>query len=322
MRYYDITIQDGTDGRTYNWSSQTNGAVNPAALQVEFDLLVNPYGSSSEMSMVTIHGISMDELRASQTFAGMNLTLKGGMQKGLPLAKPSQAGVLLKGYIIQSFGNWEGTELSITFVVSPTGYTFDSPGNFVMDWPAGTTLGTALKNMFQVALPSMTVTDNTSAKVVLSHHEQHYASTLDGIADVVYEMTKGNFVGSSYPGVKIAIQGGEIQLYDQTTQETYTQIEYTDLVGQPAWFDTSHMMMKLVMRADIKVGSYIKMPQGMQSSAGQVVTTASSQPGQVKYSLAFTGTFLVDSVRHIGDFRGANGASWITVVTCRPTVND
>lgn len=319
MRYYEITLtKEGATTPYKTWSSQTNGAFNPSALQVEFDFPVSTYGSSTDMCSLTIHGVSMDDLRASQTFTGMSFLMKAGMQKGLPLAKPAQAGPIMKGTVFQSFGNWEGTDLSITFVISPTGSTFDSPGNFVLDWPAGTTLETALKNMLSVALPGMPVTSNISSSLVLGNHEQHYSSTLDGVADVVYEMTKGGFLGADYPGVNIAIQAGNITLFDQTSSTYYTQIEYTDLIGQPTWIDQLAMMVKLVMRADVKVGGQIKMPQGMRNSAGQVATTATSQAALTQSSVNFSGLFNVTEIRQIGDFRSPGGGSWATIVTCRP----
>ncbi|PRH37847.1 hypothetical protein C6V07_01690 [Burkholderia gladioli] len=242
--------------------------------------------------------------------------MKGGMKAGLPLANPKQAGLIVAGQIFQSFGNWEGTEMTLDFVLNPAVYTLDQPGNIVLNWTAGTTLAQALQQTLSVAYPSVPVSINISNELVQSHDEPHRCSTLEELAQLLQEITRGNFFGSGYSGVQMSIQGGQITVSDDTYEPNTIQLAFTDFVGQPTWIETNTMQVKLVMRADIQLGTILKMPQGLQNSPGIVLTSSSSMPSNQKYKSTFQGDFVVKEVRHIGNFRAADGASWVTVVNC------
>jgi hypothetical protein len=90
-------------------------------------------------------------------------------------------------------------------------------------------------------------------------------------------------------------------------------LAFTDLIGQPKWVDINMMQFTTVMRADIQVGSYVMMPPGLQNLPGIVTTTQPAAYQQLKYKTAFQGTFLIQSVRHIGNFRDPDGAAWATI---------
>lgn len=316
MRYYEITLTKAGATKPYRtWSSQTNGVFNPSALDIEIDCPVSVYGIPGSGNSITIHGVDMADLMQTQNFTGDTFVMKAGMQKGLPLANPLQAGIIVQGIVFQSYGNWQGTDLSISFVINPGVYTQDNPGNFVLNWTAGLGLHTALTNMFSVVYPSMPVSMNISTDLVLSHDEPHHASTLDGIADVVLDMTKGNFIGAAYPGVSLSIQAGKVLAFDQTVTSASKQIVYTDLIGQPTWIAPLTMIMKVVMRYDLQLGSTFTMPKGLQNTPGAVATTQNSLSSQLKSSLTFSGDFIVIDLRHIGSFRSPDGGSWVTVIT-------
>ena len=261
---------------------------------------------------LTVHGISLQDLTQAQQFAGMQLTLKGGMQAGLPLANPRQAGLITAGYIYQSFGNWEGTEMTLDFVVLPPIYTFQSPGNLVLNWRANTTLSSALTQCLKVAYPSIPVSVNLTTDAVQAHDEAVYFSTFDQMAQWVMQITEIRTLNPVY----MVNQGGRIEVFDSGYKPETIQIQFTDLVGQPTWIAANTMQVKMVLRADIQVGSIVTMPQGLQSTPGIVLTSASAYPSQIKYKTAFKGKFFVKELRHIGNFRTPDGSSWVTVANC------
>ncbi|MEB2545195.1 hypothetical protein [Burkholderia cenocepacia] len=76
------------------------------------------------------------------------------------------------------------------------------------------------------------------------------------------------------------------------------------------------MQVKLVMRADIQLGTELLMPRGLQNTPGIVLTSSASMPSNQKYKSAFQGKFVVNDLRHIGNFRALDGASWVTVANC------
>jgi hypothetical protein len=124
-------------------------------------------------------------------------------------------------------------------------------------------------------------------------------------------------------GVLISITGKTVLVYDGTdtsyanwTPDNPRQIKFQDMIGQPTFINAVSMNFKTVLRADIAVGDYIKMPQ--QLAAPYVVTApAAAVPGSpARNKSIFQGLLLVTEVHHFGRFRQADGASWCTVFDC------
>ena len=109
MRFYDIQIGGGKSYSDRN---------NPYALNVEMDLTVVD-SDSIIAGTVVIWGIALEDISQANNLFNKSITVSGGMQPGLPLAtaQSSQAGILAKGHIFQSFGNWVGTEMWLTLVI-------------------------------------------------------------------------------------------------------------------------------------------------------------------------------------------------------------
>jgi hypothetical protein len=329
MRFYSITLTPpGGTTPTRTWTSFPNGQFDPGALNVVFDLVVALYATPVGGQSISIDGISINDLMQPQQFApqivngqrqpGMTLELKGGMGAGLPLANPAQQGTLLKGEVWQSFGNWEGTEMSLDLVINPGGFDSDNPGNFVLNWQANQPLGPALQNCLAVAYPNTPISVNISDQLVQSANDPHMCGTLEELAQHVQEITNGQFLGPTYPGVQIAMQGGAISVFDNTWQPPIVQLNFSDLVGQPTWVEVNTLQVKLVMRGDLRIGGVVKMPTGLSGQAGQVLTSGNSQPSSMNYLTTFSGAFQVIEMRHTGELRAADGRSWVTVINCVP----
>ncbi|WP_070105613.1 hypothetical protein [Burkholderia plantarii] len=300
------------------WTSHPNGKFDPGALNVEFDIPVATYGNPIGMPSILIEGVPLQDLLQAQQFTGMKFKMLGGMKAGLPLANPNQSGTIVQGQIFQSFGNWEGTEMTLDFVLNPGQYTSDNPGNIVLNWTAGQKLSDALTQTLSVAFPGVAVTINISDELVQSSDDPHRCGTLEELAQLLQDITKGHFFGPKYDGVHLSIQGGQISVWDDTYEASTIQLAFTDFVGQPTWIQPNIMQIKLVMRADIQLGGTVKMPAGLQNKPGATLTSAAAMPSSLKYKSTFEGSFSVTEVRHIGNFRAPDGASWATVVNCTP----
>ena len=295
------------------WTSHPNGSYDPGALLVEFDFFSFLSADSQGLSTVTIHGVSLQDLLQAQQFAGMQISVKGGMMAGLPLADPKQAGTILQGTIFQSFGNWVGTEMTLDLVVNFSSYTYSNPGQIVLNWPANTSLKAALTSCLNVAYPTLPNKVLIGDFYTLAHDTLAFYPTIAQLASHIRSIT----ATIQPPGVDITIQPDKTILAFDGTQNSGTPIPiaFDDLIGQPTWIDVNTISIMTVMRGDIQVGNVLSLPQGL-GAPGSVQTTAASQPSLLKYRTAFTGNFLVQSVRQIGNFRDPNGASWSTVFTC------
>lgn len=296
---------------------------NPGALNIEFDILTYAAaqateGGASGASTITIEGVALADLQQTLNFFGMSVQLKGGMTKGLPLANPAQAGLILQGTIYQCYGNWVGQEQSLTLVVYPATFTYGHPGNFVLNWPKGTSLSDALKNTLAVAYPDLGVIVNIANTYVTGYDIHHVCASLIDLGNWLKAFTQT----PTSPGVDIFIPANNtLVVLDGATvlSQKVTQIAFNDLIGQPTWIQPGIVQIMTVLRADIVPGTSVKMPPGYPGSAGAVQTTSAvfaNQPNGLKYQTAFQGLFTVLSVRQIGNFRDSAGTSWVTVLQC------
>lgn len=311
MRYYSINITNPTTNKgavpTFT-SLAPSGLSDPGALNIEMDVTVVGYDTPSgdNGSFVRVWGIPLPFISQSKQLAGDNIQVYAGMSKGLPLANPAQSGLLFSGTIWQAFGNWIGTSQTLDLVIiAPVG-TQDQPKNFSFFWKAGTSLSTALNTTLQQALPSMKIQMNISPKLVLNHDDVGYYPTLASFAKHIRDIS-APILGGNYLGVSIVLRGNVIQVFDGTSKGVVKDIAFYDLVGQPTWRSLNVIQVACVMRADLMVGDFIKLPESPTISSPQSFS-------DYRQSSIFQGTFQIQSLRHVGNFRQRDGRAWATVI--------
>lgn len=324
MRFYSITVTppsyagQGPQIPTNTWTSYPGGKIDPGALQVELDILGSFYGipgGDVGACSITIHGIPLSGLRQAPNYYGSTVSVSGGFQKGLPLANPSQSGLLVQGTAWQSFSNWVGDDMSLTFVVVPSMYTQANPGNFPFKWVKGQPLSSAIQTALQASFPSpkykihMQIASNYATAQTLGHT----CYTLTEFSDLIFSYTQ-----TTGPVNIFMWDGVNIWVVDNSVKPQPKNLNFTDLIGQPKWVNYNIMQFMTPMRADIQINTLVKMPQGLPNAPGTVTTTAVSAPSQAKYQSAFQGTFTVQSVRHVGNFRDPDGASWSSIFEAYP----
>lgn len=331
MRYYNIVISDAKTGTIVRppgfaavnlpgtYTSYVNGQSIPGAWQVEFDIPVGPAASPMGGALIRVWGISLAEIAQANDLVNKKIKVFGGMQKGLPLANPKQAGLLVEGYVYQAFGNWVNTEQSLDIVVMPgdppTGPgSYNAPINLVLDWKKGTPMGTAIKNTLSTAFPGFEITVDVSDKLIYQSDQPSFNPTLTTLGQWAKQFSKNIIKDEKYNGVDIVISGKTIKVYDGTKQQTAKQIEFVDLIGQPTWIEAPLIQVKTVMRADLAIGQTVKLPKTV------VTNTAAAQTSLVpNQKLTFQGEFMIQQLRHLGSFRQATAEAWVTVFNASPT---
>ncbi len=262
------------------------------------------------------HTILSNAQNFAKPKANYAIELRGGMGAGLPLANPQQAGLLFAGEIYQSFGNWQGTEINLNLIFSPSALSGKQP-TIALNWTAGTQLSLALTNALTVAYPNATVKMNIGP-YVQSHDEPGSWDSITGLAQTIDEITGG--------AVQMTASGNTIYVYDNTDPPPPVGLQFTDFVGQPTWVAANRIQIMTVLRSDIRVGRTILLPlppgggTGTINQPGFVQTTTASYPSQSNYTLNILGLFTVKAVRHIGNLRQPDGRSWCTVINAAPQV--
>lgn len=312
MRYYLIEISNPGDApgsaplRRYSSLSEAGVSLR-GALQIEMDIPVSPFSTPAGAGFLRIYGIPLGELSQASDMNGKQIRIYGGMTRGLPLANPSQSGLLIEGIIQQAFGNWIGTDMTLDFVLQTDGGYVDDPKNIVLPWRAGQPLAEAISTALSVGFPTYRQSININPALVLPHDEPGYYQTVTQFAQYVKTVSQNILRQADYPGVEILVRENEFIVYDGTQRTDPKQILFTDLIGQPTWIGFSQVQFKTVMRADLTIGGYVRMPQGQTA-----IATPQSQ-SQYRSKSVFQSVFQLDSVRHLGNFKQASGDSWVTV---------
>jgi hypothetical protein len=129
VRYYSINIAGAPadifppryDGGA-QWGTILNGQHDPNAQQIEFQITEYDSNLPTENSVLTIYGVTWDQIKATNSLVGKVIAFYGGMTKGLPLAtfQSQRDKNILQATILKAWGNWIGTEMSIgmAFVAS------------------------------------------------------------------------------------------------------------------------------------------------------------------------------------------------------------
>jgi hypothetical protein len=331
------------------------GYHNPNALDVELDVRSIGYGNNSgdtkQGSFVRIYGVSLPEIGQQFKLTNRNIVIKAGMSKGLPLAKPEQQGVIVAGKIWQALGNWEGVDKTLELMIYPASI---KPSNYQFLWQKGQLLSDAIKSTLAGSdLGSSKVVGNISPRLVNNSGRAKGGvyKSFEEFASAVLSLSKApefadikTLTGSPYEGVQLFKRPGinatinfsgtpippgaspssaDIYMTDKTfaegdsrTPSKPLELKYEDFIGQPSWIENVVVSFKTVMRADIRVGDFIKFPEwpfgnlfgviGSGAVGGQLASPS-------RNNLIFQASFFVRSVHHLGRFRSPGATSWVTV---------
>ncbi len=314
-------------GADASYTSYIDGINIPNALNVEIDIPVAPYAIPQPNSWLRIWGVGLSELSQATDLQDCNISIYAGMKKGLPLAKPEQSRLpIVEGKIFQPFGNWIGTAMTLELGIQPATGTVAQPINIVLDWRSGKQLGPAIKQALRTAFPRLNPPEvHISDRLVAPNDQIAPYATLTALAQYVQAFSKDRLyagirpmAGGEYPGVKITIRGKTILVYDGTkdfgiaTFSSPIEIAFEDLIGQPTWLAPNVINFKTVMRSDLGVSDYIKMPASLITPFVQTTPAAAYSNVPSRKSSTFKGKFWIQSVHQFGNFRQADAASWVT----------
>lgn len=249
-----------------------------------------------------------------------------GFKKGLPLANPTQSGVVFSGMIFQCFANWIGTNMTLDFIVVPGVATASQPGglgflekerNFTLSWQGGQKLSDALTTTLKTA--GFTPVINISDNLVSRKKDEQTApySTLNQLASVVRQISidiiDPNHT-TGYQGVTMVPRndGKTIDVFD-TPQGNPVDIAFEDLIGQPTWIETPMIQFKTAMRGDLKPGQPVNLPKN-----NVTINTAAAFSNIANQRVTFQGGFVIRSLRHVGVYRQPSADAWVTVIEAYP----
>lgn len=323
MRYYDIKITDSGGGIVREYTSFVGGQTIAGALNVELDVPVVSASLPMGGGLVRVWGIPLADIGQANNLRNMNIQVFAGMQAGLPLANPAQAGLIAQGYIQQAFGNWIYLDQTLDIVIqpgtAPTGTPAagvpPKPNNLVLNWQKGQPLATALKTLLSTAYPKLAQNISISPNLVQAFTEPAFFKNLKQLGTFINEKAQ-SIMGGTYPGIDLYISGTTVNVLDGTSTSSSPKtisIQFQDLIGQPTWIESPNINFKVVMRSDLSVGATITLPKTLVNNTQQAQSNLTNQAAN------FQGTFKIRRLRHVGNFRQPDADSWVSVVDAYPT---
>lgn len=296
-----------------------NGTFDPGALDIEIDVWTAPYatpanGGSDIRSFVRLYGVPLSLVQQSNNLNTQPIAIYAGMSPGLPLASAAanQAGLIAQGTIYPATGNWIGTTTTLDLYLAASAGSNYAPANISSNWKKGTTLGSALQTALKNAFPNATLSINVSNNLVLNQDQPFAYGTLQQVSTFARSISQKILGDTSYMGVQISQKGNTISVSDGTTNlPAAKKVAFQDMIGQPTWFG-NQVSFKTVMRADLNIGDVVMMPNAIQVVDPQAAILS-------RNSVAFAGNYIIQSVHHMGRYRQADAASWVTVFTAVPT---
>lgn len=316
MRYYDIRITEPDSGKLIQqYTSHPNGKFDPNALMVEMDIPVASFHTPMNgASFVRIWGIPLQQISQANDLFQKSIEIYGGMKKGLPLANPSQSGLLVKGTIYPAFGNWIGVDMTLDLTIIGSTGSPDDPKNIVLEWRAGIPLSQAISTTLSTAFPSLKQSIQISPNLVLPNDEVGFYHSMQEFTEIIHGLSK-MIIGGDYPGVSITLINNTIYVQDGTQPPKAKKIAFDDLIGQPTWVQSQTIQVSCVMRADLSIDDVVTLPN---VPAGFGITQNAGTAPQYRNSSAFQGSFRINGVRHVGNSRQPTALSWLTVLTLSP----
>lgn len=324
MRYYSIILKDPDSGKVLaplsngqglsanpssSYTSFVNGQSLPGAQDVELNIPVSVFSQPNGAAFVRIWGVSLAEIGQANDLVGKDIQVFGGMQKGLPLAKPAQAGLLLQGKINQAFGNWIGTEQTLDLIVIAGTGSLTDPKNIVLHWKKGTKLSDTIQSTLSTAFPQYTADIKISDDLVLTEDEVGFFGTMEEFSSHIEAVSTEIKNDPDYHGVRISLTETKFKVRDGTTPADPLLIAFEDMIGQPTWIDTLTVQFKCTMRSDIQLFDYVKFPPAVTTTTkAGAIPLGSTQ----KQSSIFQGVFLVSEMFHFGRYRSPTADAWNT----------
>ena len=306
MRWYRIQVGSQT------WDATGD----PNALNVEMDISVGPNHAPANPNAAwcRVWGIPLQTVLTANKFNNQTIQVYGGMQQGLPLANPSERGLLVQGTIFPCLGNWINTDMTLDFYIKAIQGTPSVPGaaNITHNWPAGQQLSTAVQSALQTAFPGFTTNIKISPNLIRPNDEWGFYQTIGQYATFLFNASKDIIKTKGYQGIQVSIQGKTINVTDGTQgQSSGPTINPQDLVGQPVWTDVNKIQFKTVMRGDLNIQQTVTLPKSLATLTSGNNTALPGNPNQTNL---IQGSFIIQSIRHVGNFRQPSWSDWCTVV--------
>ena len=308
-RYFNIIVSDESGREKAHWfSHDRDGYLKDGALRIELTATTTSlaFADTEGNTLLKVYGLPLKDMFQQSNYTQNFIKIYGGMKKGLPFAKPEQAGLLVQGQIYPCYPQWEGTQQWLEFIILGSANNSPlEPKNLIFEWKKGQKLAEALKQTFNEYHSKITIKD------IVAPADMHGGYTRYSVlADFIKNWSLANIKDKDYKGVNIFFSLNDgFTITDYTTKSENSVIEFgiTDFIGQPTWLDKGTLQCKTIARGDCHVDDIIKLPDKML-----IAVSANAAIAEMD-RLSFKGNFRIIGINHKLDSRNPSGDSWVSI---------
>jgi hypothetical protein len=229
---------------------------------------------------------------------------------GLPVVVPRDIG----GSILSDIGSWGAAVLNIggtinSFLGGGQQNPLEAPLNLIHNLQKNVQLKSAVQETLSRVFPNAKLNILISSALKLGYQDAGIYQSLPQYVGYLNKLSQSILGPKNYLGIHVSSFSNTLNVWDGTTAISKSEIDYLDLIGHPTWIDPNTISVKVVLRANLNVGSQATIPQTLMNVTSDAIIPYT--PTQ-KTNLPFSGTFTVTKVLHIGDYRNPDGANWCT----------
>lgn len=333
MRYYKLEFES-LDGKPY----RLPGVENPIGpiesrkglgLNLDFDIQYRGVDVVRASTKVVIRGLPLQYMKQGSNFKDCIIRLTAGFEPGLPIAKKlaPYTGRILLGRVVNSWSDWQGDDQKLNLIVDSTPRLTTSLHEepFLMVGKKGEKLSAVIKRCFEQAFGiNREIVVVISDKYVLPEDMQaagtlrHIATTLREISREWAGIDENTEDGREMIQVldtpeKIAVFDESIDTYQAEDEARIKNLQLSEIIGQPYMIGLTRIGFKTSLRADLRPGDHVFIPESLFDGAIGFSGSARVQPNDYQKSL-ISGGFNIVTVNHIGGFNDPDGNSaWVTL---------
>jgi hypothetical protein len=307
-RYFELTIG------TKTWSSHdNNGLQKKGFLKFELNVVLMGKGENSNKGVIKLWGLGLKEIFTGSDYFNQQMSVKVGMNNGLPFANPKSKGVAFTGMVFgRAFPVHTGLDQYLELMVMP-GVWDKFPDRITIDWSKGEKLSDALKRILKDSPVTIKIRDDiaifdsihpTGANPCTFTDIESFSQFLNIIS---IQSVKEN----GYLGVKVFPQINGLLITDGSQPQTAKKLEIYDFIGQPTFQQFGVYDAELICRGDLQAGDTVTFPDRMQLKLNQNAVQAERDSDV----LSLKGDFIINQIAYNLNSRGNSARDWGMVIT-------
>jgi len=307
-RYFELTIG------TKTWSSHdSNGLQKKGFLKFELNVVLMGKGENSNKGVIKLWGLGLKEIFTGSDYFNQPISVKVGMNNGLPFANPKSKGVAFTGMVFgRAFPVHTGLDQYLELMII-TGVPMAMPDYIALEWNQGEKLSTVLERALKGLPVTISIRDDLALFDDDNPNRPRHArfKGVEDFSQFLEFVSKQSVKETGYLGVKVFPTNKGLLITDGSQPQTAKKLEIYDFIGQPTFQQFGVYDAELICRGDLQAGDAVTFPDRMLLRLNQNAVQAERDSDV----LSLKGDFIITQIAYNLNSRGNSARDWGMVIT-------